>query len=94
MKLTKTQLKQIIREEILSLHEEVTPDKLETFRDVDKDTIYIIPKVKFTGNIKKDIEATLEITGEFLYADLGTDEGITDKKKKIVYWGSDVQDNL
>ena len=90
MKITKTKLKQIIREEIQRLKE----INLRTFKDKSGDVIYIIPKVKFTGKIQKDIEATLEITGEFLYSDLGSNEGITDRNKNIVYWGTDVQDNL
>ena len=67
---------------------------LKTFKDKDGDVVYVIPNVKFTGNINKDIKATLKTTGKFLYNKLGSNEGVTDKGKNIIYWGADVQDSL
>jgi hypothetical protein len=69
--------------------------KLRTFKS-DSDIVYIIPGVRFTGNIARDV-ARIEENDEladFLWGDLQSSEGISDSARRIIYWGADVQDHV
>lgn len=83
---------------------EENPPVYPTYTDDEGDTIYVLP-VRFTGNIDADLESlwyghdwdgTRHVPPhdmqEFLYGELGSDEGISDSSREHVYWGSDVQD--
>jgi len=102
MKITKSHLIKIIKEEIAIARENVTLGQgdfaktLTTHVDGDGDTIYTIPGVSLTGDIQADINMLNgdEDMANWLWGELGSDEGITDKTGNIVYWGSDVQDHL
>lgn len=70
-------------------------DEIVAKQDRYGDSLYIIPGVRFTGNIEADVRA-MEAAGldSWLYGELGSDETITDEEGTEMYTGADVQDYL
>lgn len=65
----------------------------KTTHDEDGDLLYVLP-VQLTGNIESDLQSMMqdENIANFLWGELGSDEGITDESGQHIYWGADVQD--
>lgn len=81
--------------EFFSRRGDFDPSQIKVTED-EYGTLYIIPGVKFTGDIATDV-ARMEEDPEldrWLYGELGSDEYITDERGEVIYSGSDVQDFL
>jgi len=77
--------------------ETIKYEKIEPTTDEEGSTVHWFhdEEVEFTDNIEQTIQSIIDNGYEdFLYSELGSEEGIMSPDEKIVYWGSDIQDYL
>lgn len=68
---------------------------VDSFKDEDGDTVYVLDVVFKNGSFMDKVEQVLNAGyGDFLFGELGLSDGITDKERVEYLWGSDVQDHL
>lgn len=68
---------------------------VDSFKDEDGDTVYVLDVVFKDGSFMDKVEQVLNAGySDFLFGELGLSDGITDKDRVEYLWGSDVQDHL
>ena len=76
--------------------EEAIEDDIASSEDRYGDMKHIIPGVRFTGDIERDVKTMEENEelGDWLYGELGSGDVVTDSEGRVEYTGADVQDYL
>jgi hypothetical protein len=75
---------------------EAVEDDITSSEDRYGDMKHVIPGVRFTGDIERDVKTMEENEelGDWLYGELESGDVITDSEGRVEYTGADVQDYL